>query len=215
MKITTLISGSLALALVATSLTPAFTAPLVPAGTSAKPAFDHVQYRNNDDDEDQVRRPRRDGGEQNYRGEDGERRSRGEDGQRRPRGEAERPNRQPQADSGRAERRGEVRRDERAERRDQRRQHRFERRGNQAYYNGQRGYREQRRGYRYYEGFWFPPAAFVLGAIIAGQNNNYRRDDWEDHVDWCYERYGRNYRERDNTYVSRSGYRRECVSPFS
>ena len=45
---------------------------------------------------------------------------------------------------------------------------RFERRGDWGYYNGHRGYREYRRGYREYNGWWFPPAALVAGAIIGG-----------------------------------------------
>ena len=82
-----------------------------------------------------------------------------------------------------------------------------------GWYNGHRGYREKRRGYRYYNGYWFPEAAFMLGIIIQGMNRS--NPDWEDHVDWCYDRYGNRYRERDNTYISRSGYRRECISPYS
>ncbi|MGB6116847.1 MAG: BA14K family protein, partial [Mesorhizobium sp.] len=91
---------------------------------------------------------------------------------------------------------------------------RFERRrdGN-TYFNGHRGYREKRRGYRYYEGFWFPPAAFALGMMLHELNR--AGPDWEDHVDWCYDRYGSRYRERDNTYIARDGYRRVCNSPYS
>lgn len=44
---------------------------------------------------------------------------------------------------------------------------RFEMRGNYAYYNGQRGDRHRHPGWRQYNGYWFPPAAFI-GAIIGG-----------------------------------------------
>ena len=44
---------------------------------------------------------------------------------------------------------------------------RFERHGNYAYYNGHRGDRHRHPGWRYYNGYWFPPAAF-LAAIIGG-----------------------------------------------
>jgi len=48
---------------------------------------------------------------------------------------------------------------------------RFERRGSYAYYNGHRGDRHYHRGWRQYNGYWFPPAAFVgaaIGAAILG-----------------------------------------------
>jgi len=52
---------------------------------------------------------------------------------------------------------------DRRDRRDNGRRDLFERRGDYHYYNGHRGYRERHRGYRYYNGFWFPPAAFSFG----------------------------------------------------
>jgi hypothetical protein len=36
-----------------------------------------------------------------------------------------------------------------------------------AYYNGHRGDRHRHPGWRYYNGWWFPPAAFI-GAAIGG-----------------------------------------------
>ncbi|ODU55924.1 MAG: hypothetical protein BGO82_15595 [Devosia sp. 67-54] len=45
---------------------------------------------------------------------------------------------------------------------------RFEKRGNYAYLNGHRGDRHRHPGWRYYEGYYFPPAAFVVGALIFG-----------------------------------------------
>ena len=44
----------------------------------------------------------------------------------------------------------------------------FESHGNYAYYNGQKGFRTHYSGYRYYNGYYFPPAAFVAGALIFG-----------------------------------------------
>lgn len=39
--------------------------------------------------------------------------------------------------------------------------------GHYAYYNGHRGDRHRHPGWRYYNGWWFPPAAFI-GAAIGG-----------------------------------------------
>jgi hypothetical protein len=114
----------------------------------------------------------------------------------------------------RAERR-ENRAERRAERRQDRREARFERRGNYAYYNGRRGYRERRAGYRLYNGFWFPPAAFIAGAIIGGAiSQPALRSGSSAHVQWCYDRW-RSYRASDNTYQPLNGGRRYCVSPYS
>jgi len=44
---------------------------------------------------------------------------------------------------------------------------RFYMRGHYAYYNGHRGDRHRHPGWRYYNGYWFPPAAFI-GAAIGG-----------------------------------------------
>lgn len=43
----------------------------------------------------------------------------------------------------------------------------FQRRGNNYYLNGHRGYSQRRSGYREYNGYYFPPSAFI-GAIIGG-----------------------------------------------
>lgn len=99
-----------------------------------------------------------------------------------------------------------VRRDRR-DRRD-----RFERRGNQYYYNGHRGYRERRQGYRQYRGYWFPPAAFIAGAIIGGALAP-GATRGSAHVNWCANRY-RSYRASDNTFQPYNGPRRQCNSPY-
>jgi hypothetical protein len=98
------------------------------------------------------------------------------------------------------------------------------------YFNGHRGYRHRRHGYRYHDGYWFPPAAFALGAIIGGAIASqpryyYDRPAYREyyraptyggsaHVRWCYSRY-RSYRAWDNTWQPYHGPRRQCWSPYS
>ncbi|MFO1184914.1 MAG: BA14K family protein [Bauldia sp.] len=93
---------------------------------------------------------------------------------------------------------------------DNRRSPQFERRGNSAFYNGHRGYRDRRPGYRLYNGFWFPPAAFIAGAIFG---NALIGNSATLHVRWCYSRY-RSYRQWDNTFQPLYGPRQICVSPY-
>ena len=85
-------------------------------------------------------------------------------------------------------------------------------------YRGYRGYRARRPGYRYYNGFWFPAAAFITGAIIGGALAEppvrYRPRYGNGHVEWCYSRY-KSYRAYDNTYQPYNGPRRQCYSPYS
>ena len=92
---------------------------------------------------------------------------------------------------------------------------RFQRRGDFYYYNGHRGYRDRRPGFRFYNGFWFPSAAFSFGFSV-GRDRDLDRGDrsWARHVDWCYDRY-RSYRESDNTFQPYNGPRQECISPYS
>ena len=101
----------------------------------------------------------------------------------------------------------------RRQRHDDRRD-RFERRGNQAYYNGHRGYRDRRPGYRQHNGWWFPPAAFIAGAIVGGAAQQQAPRMSNAHVRWCHERW-RSYRASDNSYQPYNGPRRACVSPYS
>ena len=108
-------------------------------------------------------------------------------------------------------------RDYRRDNRRDRGRDRFERRGNSTYWRGHRGYRDRRPGYRQYNGFWFPPAAFIAGAIIGGAMNQapaVRSRGGSAHVQWCYDRW-RSYRAYDNTYQPYNGPRRQCVSPYS
>jgi hypothetical protein len=86
----------------------------------------------------------------------------------------------------------------------------FYRNGNIYYYNGYRGFRGHRHGYREYNGWWFPAAAFVAGALLTG---SVRASSANDHEAWCYNRY-RSYRAWDNTFQPYNGPRRQCYSPF-
>jgi hypothetical protein len=97
---------------------------------------------------------------------------------------------------------------------------RLERRGSNYYYNGHRGYRYARPGWRSHNGWWFPPAAFALGAIVGSQYARPapryyapQRGLTRAHVNWCENRY-RTYRAWDNSYVPRAGYRAQCRSPY-
>lgn len=107
------------------------------------------------------------------------------------------------------------RREFRREARQDRRQ--FRRDGRNAYWGRHRGYRNYRRGYREHNGFWFPAAAFITGAIVGGALNNspnvvYRGGSA--HVQWCYDRW-RSYRDYDNTYQPNYGGRKLCYSPYN
>jgi len=86
----------------------------------------------------------------------------------------------------------------------------FRRDGDRAYWHGHRGYRHKRPGYRQYNGFWFPLAAFGLGAIIG---SSVSRSGTSAHIYWCYGHY-RSYRAYDNTYQPYNGPRRPCYSPY-
>jgi hypothetical protein len=89
-----------------------------------------------------------------------------------------------------------------------------------AYYNGYRGYRDRRAGYVYRDGWWYPAAAFALGAIVGGAIDNDRpvrvrpRTNSSAHIDWCFDRY-RSYRSSDNTFQPYNGPRQQCYSPYS
>lgn len=84
-----------------------------------------------------------------------------------------------------------------------------------GYYRGYRGYRHHRPGYRQHNGWWFPPAAFIAGAIIGGGMANQQPHRLSAaHVRWCQERW-RSYRVSDNSYQPFNGPRRACVSPYS
>lgn len=46
--------------------------------------------------------------------------------------------------------------------------YKFQKKGNYAYLNGHRGDRHWHPGWRYYNGYWFPAAAFIIGGLIFG-----------------------------------------------
>lgn len=81
-------------------------------------------------------------------------------------------------------------------------------------WHGHRGYRDRRPGYRRHsDGWWYPLAAFGLGAAIGGAVSSDRNVSGS-HVSWCSNRY-RSYRAYDNTFQPNNGPRRSCVSPYS
>jgi hypothetical protein len=78
------------------------------------------------------------------------------------------------------------------------------------------GSRQYRKGWRKDDnGWWFPLAAFGLGAAIGTMAAQPRAvaPGGSAHVDWCYSRY-RSYRAWDNTFQPHNGPRRECYSPY-
>ena len=75
------------------------------------------------------------------------------------------------------------------------------------YYRGHRGYRNHRNGYRRHNGYWFPPAAFIAGAIISGATRGNGVSN--SHIRSCQSRY-RSYRASDNTYQPYHGPRKQC-----
>jgi hypothetical protein len=88
--------------------------------------------------------------------------------------------------------------------------------GGAYYYNGYRGFWRARPGYRYYNGYWFPAAAFAAGvaaATVAPPPPPAARLAAA-HVRWCYDRY-RSYRAWDNSYQPYDGPRRQCWSPYN
>lgn len=90
-----------------------------------------------------------------------------------------------------------------------------------GYYGGYHGYPYYRSGYRYYDGYWYPLAAFGAGAIIGGaiasQPRYYAAPAPEGinprHYEWCANRY-RSYRAYDNTFQPNVGPRQQCLSPY-
>lgn len=119
--------------------------------------------------------------------------------------------------------RRDLRQADRDYRRDVRRTNRgFYRDRGYTYYNGHRGYRDRRAGYRQHNGYWFPAAAFIAGAIVGGAVSQPAPPQRvivrpgrlsQAHVDWCYGQY-RSYRASDNTFQPYNGPRRACSSPY-
>lgn len=99
---------------------------------------------------------------------------------------------------------------------------RIVRRGGYGWYGGHRGYRYYRPGYRRYGGYWFPPAAFAVGALLGGALAAQAAPGYyggrgglsAQHYAWCDQRY-RSYRASDNTFQPYNGPRQQCYSPYS
>ncbi|MEQ1955338.1 BA14K family protein [Mesorhizobium sp. CN2-181] len=115
--------------------------------------------------------------------------------------------------------RREWRRDNRRDRWDRREWRREARRDyRRGYYRGYRGYDYYRPGYRRYDdGYWYPAAAFIAGAIVSGAIANSQPrvivEEGGSHAQWCYNRY-RSYRAYDNTFQPYNGPRQQCISPY-
>lgn len=94
-------------------------------------------------------------------------------------------------------------------------------RDNYRYWHGHRGYNYYRPGYRRNnDGWWYPLAAFGLGAAIIGgmaaQQAPRPQPSYAmppDHVRWCQARY-RSYDVYSDTFQPNRGPRQRCVSPY-
>ncbi|WEK51767.1 MAG: BA14K family protein [Candidatus Kaistia colombiensis] len=88
-----------------------------------------------------------------------------------------------------------------------------------GYWNGHHGYNGPRDGYRRHsDGYWYPLAAFGVGALIGGMIANQPREVAppslsRDHLRWCEDRY-RSFRASDNSFQPNNGPRQACVSPY-
>ncbi len=95
---------------------------------------------------------------------------------------------------------------------------RFQNHGNYATYNNYHGYPNRHPGYRYYNGFWFPPGAFVAGAIVGGilggalapRTYAYQPNA---HIQWCQDHY-RSYNVNTDEFFGYDGHYHRCVSPY-
>ncbi|WP_029074383.1 BA14K family protein [Kaistia adipata] len=89
-----------------------------------------------------------------------------------------------------------------------------------GYWNGHHGHRGPRPGYRRHsDGWWYPMAAFGVGALIGGAIASQPREVAPPHLStshlrWCEDRY-RSYRASDNTFQPYQGPRQQCFSPFN
>ncbi|MGB3243957.1 MAG: BA14K family protein [Sulfitobacter sp.] len=135
----------------------------------------------------------------------------------------------------RVEREEELRRQARAERQLERRRaerQRERRRVERApdrprYRHGHRGYSAYRPGYRRdNDGWWYPLAAFALGAVILNEQNRNNSStpsysNWNHipagnmnaHDNWCDQKY-RSYDRSSKTFQPYNGPRKYCNSPY-
>ncbi len=90
-----------------------------------------------------------------------------------------------------------------------------------GYWNGHRGYRDYHPGYRRNnDGWWYPLAAFGLGAAIVGGLAAQQAPRPQvgvvmtpEHVRWCQARY-RSYDTYSDTFQPNNGPRQRCVAPY-
>lgn len=92
-----------------------------------------------------------------------------------------------------------------------------------GYYRGYRGYDRPREHHRRHsDGRWYPLAAFAAGALIGGAIASQPRQAPiprggngvnPRHYQWCEGRY-RSYDAYSNTFVTYSGVRQQCLSPY-
>jgi hypothetical protein len=90
-----------------------------------------------------------------------------------------------------------------------------------GHWNGHRGYRDYHSGYRRHsDGWWYPLAAFGVGAAIIGGMAAQQAPRAQlgaalpaSHVRWCQGRY-RSYDGYSNTFQPYNGPRQPCVSPY-
>jgi len=221
-------AASLALAVTATGMAPAYAAPLVMPQNGPPSNVIKVQGSEGAYDENlKLRRERITREIQRKRNDDGdEARGNGRRERREENREAMR-DRRDDASERRDERRRVERdrredwRDDQREARDDRRDRREYRRDDDdrdGYYRGYRGYRDYRPGYKRHGDFWYPAAAFVAGALITGAIANSQpreviRDTGDAHAEWCANRY-RSYRAYDDTFQPYNGPRQQCISPY-
>jgi hypothetical protein len=87
--------------------------------------------------------------------------------------------------------------------------------GGVYYFNGYRGNFGPRPGYVYYNGYWFPGAAFAAGVATERAVRVLPPVPviTTAHVRWCYERYV-SYRTWDDTFQPYVGPRQHCWSPY-
>lgn len=92
--------------------------------------------------------------------------------------------------------------------------------GGPGHWNGHQGYRDPRPGYRRgNDGWWYPLAAFGVGALLGGAIANQPREVAPPHLSanhlrWCEDRY-RSFRASDNSFQPYNGPRQQCISPYN
>lgn len=89
-----------------------------------------------------------------------------------------------------------------------------------GYWNGHNGHHGPRPGYRRHnDGWWYPMAAFGVGALLGGAIANQPREVapphlGSSHLRWCEDRY-RSFRASDNSFQPYEGPRQQCLSPYN